>query len=263
MDILARLRSRVQEKRELHGLAPQIVDECIHDWLRKHQVRAGALGPREQRLLMKEVRARLRASTGRFQKPHALRPSLLAHGRFSDLLATHASTAARHADYPLLRKEIEARGIRSILDLGSGLNPLALARPGMRYCAVDMREDELAIVASYFKHEGIDGQTQVCDLRTELPLHPPVDLCLLMNVLDVLEARGHKRAETILTNIQARYFFITFSTKTLSGKPMRHPQRGWIERLLTRRGFTWKRIPLSTEVLYVAAVPGVPTALAA
>lgn len=248
------LRNTVQQKRELRGLALSVVDEVILRILQKHRCKAQELNEREARLIVKEVRAQLRTYAGRFQRSSDERPSLLAERKYEKLLLTHTSTAIRLKDYKIIHQELEERNVQSILDLGCGLNPIALARKGMTYHAADIREDELALLSAFFKQEHIAGTTYVCDLRTSLPNVLSVDACLLMNVLDLVERRGHKRAETILTTVKARYFFITFSTKTLSGKPMRHPQRGWIERLFDRIGYKWQRIPLATEVLYIASV---------
>jgi len=246
------LKEMVRKKKELRALAAPVIDDVLTLCLRQHQLKAEDVNERDARLIIKEVRAKLRVYTGRFQRSHEKRSFLLDARRYEDVLMTHASSADRMADYPALRNELEKIQIRSILDLGCGLNPLALARVATTYYAVDIREDELALVAEFFKQENISGKTIVCDIRKELPVLPPVDVCLLMNILDIIESRVHIRAEEIITNVKAKYFFITFSTKTLSGKPMRHPQRGWIERLLTRRRYLWKRITLSTEVLYIA-----------
>jgi hypothetical protein len=249
------LRQRIQQKRELARLASAVIDERIAACVARHRIALEKISARDAQLIIKEVRGDLRMLASRFQNNTGIeeRSALLAARCYRQLLLTHASSAARIADYPFLKKELAARKVTSIADLGSGLNPLALAVPGRVYYAVDIQEDELALVSRFFQQEGIAGTTLVCDLRTSLPALPSVDACLLMNVLDVIEKRkGHKRAEEILTSITAKYFFITFSTKTLSGKPMRHPQRGWIERLLTRRGYVWKRTPLSSEILYIA-----------
>ena len=249
------LIEKVLEKKELRGLAVQIVRDVIDSYLDFYNIKLENISERDSIIIIKEVRRKLRTYNARFQRGSNNRTSLVSSRLYNDLLATHASTADRINDYPLLRKELDRRGVKSILDIGCGLNPIALAHSGIKYYAVDIREDEQAIINSFFYQEGISGKTIICDVRKDLPLVPPVDACLLMNILDVLETKGHKLAEQIITGINARYFFITFSTKTLSKKPMRHPQRGWIERLLTRRGYLWEQVSLSTEILYIAQTP--------
>jgi|SRR3989338_2085255 len=246
------LIKKIQEKKELRGLSVQIVIDVVDSYLSHYRMNLEQVSKHESIIIVKEVRRKLHIYTARFQRNAEDRASLISARRYKDVLTTHASTAVRITDYVLLRNELKKRNVKSILDLGCGLNPIALAESGMKYYAVDIREDEQALLAAFFHQEGITGKGIICDIRKNLPSVPPVDACLLMNVLDVLETRGHKRAEEIITGVNARYFFITFSTKTLSKRPMRHPQRGWIERLLTRRGFLWERVSLSTEILYIA-----------
>ncbi len=249
------LIEKVQEKKELRGLAVQIVIDVIDSYIINNRIKLEQVREHESLIIVKEVRRRLRTYTARFQRNAEDRASLIAARRYKEVLATHASTADRMTDYVLLKNELKKRNVKSILDIGCGLNPIALAESGMDYYAVDIREDEQALLTTFFYQEGIAGKGIICDIRKNLPSVPPVDACLLMNILDVLEKNGHKRAEEIITEIKAKYFFITFFTKTLSKKPMRHPQRGWIERLLTRRGYQWERFSLSAEILYVAQAP--------
>ncbi len=246
------LIEKVREKKELRGLAVQVVTDVVDAYLSQHRIKLEHVSERESREIVKEVRRKLRIYTARFQRNSGDRASLVTARRYKEVLATHASTADRMTDYALLKNELKKRNVKSILDLGCGLNPIALAESGMEYYAVDIREDERVLLTAFFHQEGISGKGIICDIRKDLPSVPSVDACLLMNILDVLEKKGHKRAEEIITKVKARYFFITFSTKTLSRRPMRHPQRGWIERLLTRRGYVWERFSLSAEILYVA-----------
>jgi len=58
-----------------------------------------------------------------------------------------------------------------------------------------------------------------------------VDLCLIFKVLDIIEKKTHKNAEKILKAINAKRMIISFSTRTLSGKPMEYPRRLWAEKL--------------------------------
>ncbi len=139
------------------------------------------------------------------------------------------------------------------MDLGCGINPLALARKGIVYYALDIKKDELDLIKEFFVKKDIAGETILFDVRKikEIEL-PAVDMCLIFKVFDILEKRGHKLAEEIIDNVKCRYFLISFSTKTLSGKPMNHPQRGWIERLLARKGFKFKQIKSKNEIFYLA-----------
>lgn len=247
------LITAIQQKKELRGISRAVIAVALNNYLEKHKLSFIFLTPKDEKILIKEVRAKLRRSTGMFHAPLPKHLPLTPQN-ITALLASHASTAARIVDYPLIRRELAHRNIRSILDLGCGLNPLALAKKGMRYTAVDIREDELRLIQRFFKERHIQGTTLLCDLSRSLPDVPPHDACLLMNVLEVIETnkRIHERTHTILSSIPARFFFITFSTRTLSGKRMRFPSRLWLERLLTHLNFRWHTHHLSTEILYIA-----------
>jgi hypothetical protein len=137
--------------------------------------------------------------------------------------------------------------------LGCGINPLALSESGTKYYAFDINREELELVQKFFKMNHIQGEASFCDLwNIEACKFPESDLCLIFKVFDVIEKKGHKLAEKIISKINSRYLLISFSTKTLSGKPMNHPQRGWIERLLHRLNFSFRIIKSSNEIFYLA-----------
>jgi len=247
---------KIKEKKELSGLADFIVSESVDIYLAKNRINLANLKPRELKILIKDLRAELRNYTGRFQKPLKEKILLLEKNEIVELLKSHASTRERIESYPEIKNLIIDLDVKSILDLGCGLNPIALASSDMEYYAVDINEDDLKIVSRFFEKNKIKGKTFTYDLRKlskeENPF-PSVDLCLILKVFDVIEKKGHKLAEEIIKKINCRYFLISFSTKTLSGAPMRHPQRGWIELLLTRLKYNFKLIKTRNELFYLAS----------
>jgi len=81
---------------------------------------------------------------------------------------------------------------------------------------------------------------------------PMQDVCLLFKVLDSLEpAKGHKFAEQLITKVPAHYVVASFPTRTITGKPMRHPYRGWMDRMLKRIGYEFQVFVEGDEVFYV------------
>ena len=139
------------------------------------------------------------------------------------------------------------------MDIGCGTNPIHLADREIVYYATDINEGNLKEVKEHFEKNNISGKVFFYDLRKIKSKDlPNADLCLILKVFDVLEKRGHKLAEKIISSIQCKYFLISFPTKTLSGKPMNHPQRGWIELLLNRLGFQFKIIKSKNEIFYLA-----------
>ena len=148
---------------------------------------------------------------------------------------------------------MDSLNIKSILDLGCGLNPIFLASENREYYALDINNSFIERINSFFSEKKIKGNAFFFDLKKISPLIlPKADICLILKVFDVIEKRGHKLAEKIINSINSRYFLISFPTKTLSGMPMRHPQRGWIEHLLSRLGFSFKFYKTKDEIFYLA-----------
>lgn len=243
--------NKIKEKKELSGIATSLVEETLNNYLNKFKIDISSLKPSERKIIIKSVRAELRKYAGRFHASSKERKALLNKNKINELLETHSSTKERIDFYPELNEIISRLKVKSILDLGAGINAIAIAKQGIRYTALDINKEDLDIVNEYFIKNGIDGETIVHDLRKPFDF-PKSDLCLILKVFDVLETRGHKIAENIIKSIHSKYLLISFPTKTLSNAPMRHPQRGWIELLLHRLGFNFKIIKSKNEIFYLA-----------
>ncbi|MEI6849641.1 MAG: hypothetical protein WCK29_01255, partial [archaeon] len=171
-----------------------------------------------------------------------------------ELLETHNSTKERLADYPIIKDLILKLNPKSILDLGCGLNPLALLDTikNMEYYASDINENDLELINKYFRLNNIKGKAFVYDLRTigseKLPC---ADLCIIFKVLDIIEKKGHRLAEKILSSVDSKQFLVSFATRKLSNKPMNRPKRGWFEYLLKRLNYSFEILELGNEVIYI------------
>ncbi len=248
----------VKKKKELEGISDKIIEEALESYSKKNRINLNSLSKKELKLVVKDIRSELRKLSGRFSFSPNLRKqreNLLKEGKIDEILLTHSSTSERIKFYPLLIKKIEELNPSSILDLGCGLNPLALSDMKTKYYALDIVSDELSLIKDYFLNKKTKGETIEADLRKIDSFKknlPKVDLCLIFKVFDILEKKGHKLAEKIINSVDSNKFIISFSTKTLSGKPMNHPQRGWIERLLNRLGFKYEILKSKNEIFYIA-----------
>ena len=242
------LVEKIKQKKELRGLADEFVKQELESYLEKTHT-PFPLDYKSEKVIIKAVRAELRRYVGRFQssKKHE---NLLEAKDYSAILKTHASTRERLPHYEILKKIIHSLKPKTILDIGCGLNPIALAEPGIAYYACDIKEDELKLVESFFKAKGITGRVFFADARTERNF-PKTNLALVLKVIDLLDNKGHKRAEELIRSLDCDNIIVSFSTKTLSARPMNHPQRGWIERLATRLGYTFKLIKSPNELFYI------------
>jgi len=180
------------------------------------------------------------------------------------MLSTQKSTNERIPIYPILYNRIfEITGKpKSILDLGCGMNPFSY--PFLRkaagnectYYASDFSEEECKIIERYFKKNKIKGVVFPLDLReikdaNILDIFPKTDVCFLFKVLDTIEKGGHKLAEMIINAVNSDYVVASFSTRTLTGKKMNHPYRGWIERMCKRIGYSYDIIEFENEIFYI------------
>lgn len=171
-------------------------------------------------------------------------------------LKTNKSTRERLEIYPeIYQKIFSITGTpKTILDLACGLNPLSLPYMKLQdvnYTAIDINKEVIDAVKEYFQIMHINGVAKQQDI-TQTSDFEEADICFLFKALDVLELKkGHKFAEELIKNIPAKYIIPSFSTKTLSGRPMNHPQRGWIERLCQRLNYEYKVIKECNEIFYI------------
>jgi len=135
---------------------------------------------------------------------------LLNSKKIQELLKTHSSTAERLEYYPELKKLISKMKAKSILDLGCGLNPIALASSKIKYYAADIKEDELDLIKKYFSTKNIKGKTFIYDLTKIDNKLPKTDLCIMFKVLDVID---HRITEKIITRVKCKKILVSFSSK--------------------------------------------------
>ncbi len=276
-EALDQLIADVKQKKELAGLYENFVETEVLKQLRHNKkalqtVLAGKTKSQAYKNIIKSVRAVLRRVYGAFQvQDAAIRGKLLQELSTTKknsenyllvhkkILATHASTKERLADYATIYKKIFAKTgkPKTIVDLGCGLNPISLPFMQLRavqYIASDVNKDELAFIADYFEATGVDGKTLQLDLKKKNAASniPQADVCFLFKVLDPLEqGKGHKLSEILIQAIPATWIVVSFATTTVAGKPMRHPYRGWIERMLNRISYSFSSFTTRNEIFYI------------
>lgn len=242
---------KIKKKKELSGLTDEIVEDFLEEYSKKYNLSFKALSPKEEKIIIKEIRSALRNLTGMFQKSQKDRARLLEEEKIEELLDTHASTRERIDFYPNLKKKISLLKVKSILDLGCGLNPIALATSKVKYFASDIREDELSLIEKYFKKNKIKGRTFTCDLRKIPSNLPKADLCIIFKVLDIIDDKKHTFSKEIIEKVPCSKILVSFATKKLSGKPMNHPRRIWFEEILENLNLSYKTFSSENEVFYL------------
>ena len=240
MPLLNDIINKIKQKKELQGVSNEYVLKLLDKY-----TKSPLANSKQEKQIIKLVREELRIAAGQYI------PSELHNHDVSELVKLHKSTQERLPYYNTLKEIIKKINPKSIIDLGCGLNPLVLAEQGIEYYACDIRQDIIDIINNHFNKNKIKGKAFYQDVTDiQIPL-PKVDLCLMLKLVDLIDRKNHKPTEELLNKIQAKNIIISFSTKTLSGKPMRHPQRGWIEQLSRRLGFKFNIVTIPNEIYYI------------
>jgi 16S rRNA (guanine(1405)-N(7))-methyltransferase len=197
---------------------------------------------------VKRVKRRLHQAVGAFRSgrvgsaadwpvtdPAALREACLGAMR------EHASTRERVPHLDAFYAPIwEVTGTpRSVLDLGCGLNPLAL--PWMdigdaAYHATDVDSGTLDVVRGFLEATGQTHTTEVFDLVADVPPEP-ADVALLLKLVTTLDRQDTHAATRLLRGLRADHAVVSFAVRSLGGRGSHErTYRARLERLVDDAG---------------------------
>jgi len=248
---LRHIIKEIKHKPELKDLPDSLIEKTLNEYLSKNRISLSD-STKERKLIIKEIRAELRKYSGQYASKSNIknREELIKEGRFSEILNQHASTRERLVDYNEIKDIINNLNPKSILDLGCGLNPLAIAKKGIKYHAYDINDNDLEIARQFFNQNSIEGDTHHLDIRI-IEVFPKADLCIIFKVLDILGDNRNETARRLLTFIDSNFFLISFATRTLGGKPMNSPYRRWFEKILNELKYPYKVKRMKQEIVYI------------
>lgn len=242
---------KVKEKPELNNLPDSLVENAINEYLKKNRLQIPK-SEKEIKLVVKEIRAELRKYAGQYASKENIkkREELLSENNFDDLLKQHSSTRERLGDYDFVKSIISEINPKTILDLGCGINPIAISKKGIKYHCYDINENDLKIVREFFAKNDIDGDTHHLDIRN-IEVYPKVDLCIIFKVLDILGNNRNEISQSLIKNIDSKFFLVSFATRTLSGKKMNSPYRRWFEKILKNLKLNYEIKRTNQELFYI------------
>jgi len=275
----------IKKKKELSGISNEFVVKEVNDYLRKNPESLNKLivSKKDSELrrsslyknTIKDIRKVLRKVYGAYQLNAEGRDELLrelssylqkqgTQGQeyiaiHKKILLTNLSTKERLEIYDSLYSDIFSitGNPESILDLGSGINPVSYPFLGVdkiKWIAYELSENDCKFLDEYFKimarHTGLKGKAELTDLSF-VKEFPKTDVCFLFKVLDVFEMKGHKLSEELLKRIKSKWIIASFSSRTISGKKMMFSRRGWFEMMLKRNEYSFKKIEKENEIFYV------------
>lgn len=211
----------------------------------------------------KYTRERLHAMSGAFMSAAELKAARKCLTRFAegdetaltDALGLHASSRERMSVlHELYETVFSVTGKpESILDAACGLNPLYLGFLGIpRVTATDLHGALTDLISDWAQAANWNISAYCSDLSLTVP-EGKFDLCLLMKLLPVLETNEKGSAMKLLSGINARFFLVTFPTRTLGGRRvnMEESYTNWFQTNLPARYRVLKRFTLGSELIYI------------
>lgn len=196
---------------------------------------------------VKRVKRRLHQAVGAFRTrvaatprwpigdPAALRAACL------DAMRAHASTRERLGSLERFYPNIwERTGVpAAVLDLGCGLNPLALPWMGIgpaAYHAVEVDAGTLETVRGFLHAIGQPHRVEARDLVAE-PSTEPADVALLLKLVTTLDRQDPDGATRVLRGLRAPHAVVSFAARSLGGRGGRErTYRDRMERLAVESG---------------------------
>jgi len=268
MNILEILENIKTSKKYKH-IAEEIIVQEINSYLKKN--------PQHERYkdekILKEIKASLYKKNASFSKNPNQALKLMQELEktpeneelIRKILETNKSGRERLDFYPLIYKKIfENIGKpNKIIDLGGGLNAFSLVfskfdLKNLEYYSYDINERDSELVNRFLKLEKIGGKAEILDLSRIENYNrlEKAEVCFMFKFIDTIERdkKGHKFAEEIIKfilNNKTRFIVASFSTRTLGGKNMNFPYRGWIERMLERNKMNFDILKFENEIFYI------------
>ena len=224
---------------------------------------------------VKRVKRRLHQAVGAFRG--AARADPMAAAWSGDLAApafraacaralrSHASTRERLASLDAFYSGIwsETRAPGRVIDLGCGLNPLALPWMGLGreavYLASDVDRRPLTLVASFLELVGQPHQVEVRDVIASPPTDE-ADVALLLKLVTTLDRQDPGAAARLLRALRVRHAVVSFPKHSLAGrgKGMGASYRARLDRLVAEAGrvSAVAEASVSNELVFVLTLDG-------
>ena len=248
----------IRQKKELSAIDTQFIEPILDDYIVKNNALWNKIishpkieKSRELKILVKDIRKRLREVYGAFAINLNKRNKLLGelehlvninaeHEKIIELhkkiLMTHRSTRERLSYYEEIYKKIFSITGKPehILDVGSGLNPLAMEFvdiKDVKYTAIELTDEDCSFLNRYFKIMQIDGMAIKMNLLVENKF-PKVDVCFMFKILDSLETLKRNVSKELILSIDAKFIVVSFPKETLSGKPLSTKRLAWFRKLV-------------------------------
>jgi 16S rRNA (guanine(1405)-N(7))-methyltransferase len=174
------------------------------------------------------------------------------------VLQLHSSTRERLSIldrfYPAI---FEVTGSpRSILDLGCGLNPLALPWMGLdteaMFIALDIDATRIRFLDRYLAMTGLDAQARCQDILA-YPPSEAVDVALLLKMSPSLERQEQGATLRVLEQLRTSFAVVSYAVKSLGGREkgmLAYYRKQFLE-LVAGRRWSVSDLVFDTELVFV------------
>jgi 16S rRNA (guanine(1405)-N(7))-methyltransferase len=228
----------IKNKKEFRGLSDDFVSRVLVEFSKKYDI----YDKKEKKKFVKEVRAKLRELHGAFRlKGYNKKEKYLEGMNVWDdseackkILKVHLSSRERSEHYEEVYEKLKEKiTIRSVLDLGGGLNVFSLLWLGrVSYYGIELNKEEVDFCNSYMNKFGLPGGVRWGDvLSFEKYVH--AEVTFLFKVLDGFESLEKGSTAKVLAKLTSPYIVASFATRSLGGKKRISPRRlKWFEKLL-------------------------------
>jgi len=148
--------------------------------------------------------------------------------------------------------------IHSALDVGCGLNPLALPwmplAEGAEYYACDIYQDLVAFVNEFLALVGVPGGAEGCDVVERCPTRR-VDVALVLKTIPCLEQLDKSAGRRLLDTLDASHLLVSFPVHSLcgagKGMAVNYEARFWA--LIAGRPWSVRRYEFASELAFLVS----------
>ncbi|KPL24144.1 MAG: hypothetical protein AMJ93_02925 [Anaerolineae bacterium SM23_84] len=177
-----------------------------------------------------------------------------------EVMKGHSSTRERAdiLDEFYARTLASLSGIRTVLDIACGLNPLAIPwmplDRDLEYHAYDMYTDMVAFLSQFLDLAGVRGQAEARDV-SRFPPTRRADLALILKSLPCMEQLDKSASVRLLEATNADHLLISFPVRSLGGrgKGMAQSYERQFLGLLAGKPWAFRRFEFSTELAFLVS----------
>ncbi|MCP5094646.1 MAG: 16S rRNA methyltransferase [Chloroflexi bacterium] len=175
-----------------------------------------------------------------------------------DLMRLHTSTRERLPIIDTFYSELFANlpSIHSVLDIASGLNPLALPwmplAAGATYVACDIYADMMQFLQQAIPLFGVQANAFAQDVVSYPPTQS-VDVAFILKTLPVLAQVDKTAVSRLLDQLNAKYMVISFPVRSLGGRSKGMAANYAAQFAQWKDGRNWhvQRFDFETELVYL------------